>query len=37
MSRDEEIALTWYDIGEPMLIHTQPNASAAAPMACAPC
>jgi hypothetical protein len=23
---DSEIALTWYDIGEPLLIHTQPNA-----------
>ena len=23
---DEEIALTWYNIGEPLLIHTQPNA-----------
>jgi hypothetical protein len=22
----EDIALTWYDIGEPLLIHTQPNA-----------
>ena len=22
---DEEITLTWYDIGEPLLIHTQPN------------
>jgi len=22
---DEEIALTWYSIGEPLLIHTQPN------------
>jgi hypothetical protein len=22
---DEEIALTWYDIGEPLLIHTQPG------------
>jgi hypothetical protein len=22
---DEEIALTWYDIGTPLLIHTQPN------------
>jgi hypothetical protein len=21
----EEIALTWYDIGEPLLVHTQPN------------
>ena len=25
-ARDEEISLTWYDIGEPLLIHTQPNA-----------
>ncbi|MBV9378135.1 MAG: hypothetical protein JO320_24350 [Alphaproteobacteria bacterium] len=25
-SRDEEIALTWYQIGEPLLIHTEPNA-----------
>ncbi len=24
-SRDEEIALTWHDIGDPLLIHTQPN------------
>jgi len=24
VSHDEEIALTWYDIGEPLLIHTQP-------------
>jgi hypothetical protein len=24
-ARDEEIALTWYDIGDPLLIHTQPN------------
>jgi hypothetical protein len=23
---DEELSLTWYDIGEPLLIHTQPNA-----------
>lgn len=22
---DEEITLTWYDIGEPLLVHTQPN------------
>jgi hypothetical protein len=22
----EELALTWYEIGEPLLIHTQPNA-----------
>jgi hypothetical protein len=24
-ARGEEIVLTWYDIGEPLLIHTQPN------------
>jgi hypothetical protein len=30
-SREEEIALTWYDIGEPLLIHTQPNADPARP------
>jgi len=26
VTHDEEIELTWYDIGEPLLIHTQPNA-----------
>ena len=26
VSRDEEISLTWYEIGDPLLIHTQPNA-----------
>lgn len=26
VSRDEEIALTWYELGEPLLIHTQPHA-----------
>ena len=26
MTRDEEIALTWYEIGDPLLIHTQPDA-----------
>jgi len=25
-AHDEEIALTWHNIGEPLLIHTQPNA-----------
>jgi hypothetical protein len=25
-ARDEEISLTWYHIGDPLLIHTQPNA-----------
>ena len=24
-SRDEELTLTWYEIGDPLLIHTQPN------------
>ena len=26
VSYDEDIALTWYNVGEPLLIHTQPNA-----------
>jgi hypothetical protein len=26
-TRNEEISLTWYRIGEPLLIHTQPNAA----------
>ena len=30
-AKDEEIALTWYDIGEPLLIHTQPNADPGRP------
>ena len=25
MAYDEEISLTWYDIGEPLMLHTQPN------------
>jgi|SRR5271157_802806 len=25
-ARREEIALTWYQMGEPFLVHTQPNA-----------
>ncbi|MEJ0017872.1 MAG: hypothetical protein WDN25_15145 [Acetobacteraceae bacterium] len=28
---EEEVALTWYDIGEPLLIHTQPNADPVRP------
>ena len=28
---DEEISLTWYQIGEPLLIHTQPNAEPGRP------
>jgi hypothetical protein len=27
VSRDEEISLTWHEIGEPLLIHTQPKAT----------
>src|SRR5688572_4335605 len=26
-ARGEDVALTWYDIGDPLLIHTQPGAS----------
>jgi hypothetical protein len=25
VARGEEVTLTWYDIGDPLLIHTQPN------------
>jgi len=25
-ARHEDLSLTWYDIGDPLLIHTQPNA-----------
>ena len=25
VSHDEEVSLTWYDIGEPLLIHTEPG------------
>jgi len=31
VTRDEEIALTWYKIGDPLLIHTQPNAEPGRP------
>ena len=30
-TRDEEITLTWHEIGEPLLIHTQPNADPGRP------
>jgi hypothetical protein len=30
-AHDEELALTWYNIGEPLLIHTQPNAEPGRP------
>ena len=30
-SRDEQIALTWYQIDEPLLIHTEPNAEPSRP------
>jgi hypothetical protein len=26
VARGEEVALTWYDLGDPLLIHTQPNS-----------
>jgi hypothetical protein len=31
VSMDEDIALTWYDVGDPLLIHTQPNAQPGRP------
>jgi hypothetical protein len=31
VARDEDIFLTWYDIGEPLLIHTQPHADPGRP------
>ncbi len=31
VTHDEEVELTWYDIGEPLLIHTQPNATPGRP------
>jgi hypothetical protein len=31
VSREEEIALTWYEIGDPLLIHTQPNSEPGRP------
>ena len=31
VTRDEEVALTWYKIGDPLLIHTQPNAEPGRP------
>ena len=30
-AHDEELALTWYSIGEPLLIHTEPNAEPGRP------
>ena len=31
VTRDEEITLTWHEIGDPLLIHTQPNAEPGRP------
>jgi hypothetical protein len=31
VTHDEEIELTWYNLGEPLLIHTQPNATPGRP------
>lgn len=28
VARDEDIALTWHEIGDPLLLHTQPDAEA---------
>ena len=30
-TRDEQIALTWYEMGEPLLVHTQPNSTPGRP------
>src|SRR6476660_337693 len=30
-TRDEQIVLTWYEMGEPLLVHTQPNATPGRP------
>ena len=30
-TRDEQIVLTWYQLGEPLLVHTQPNATPGRP------
>jgi hypothetical protein len=30
-TRDEQIVLTWYEMGEPLLVHTQPNATLGRP------
>ena len=30
-TRDEEFTLTWYEIGDPLLIHTEPNGDPARP------
>ena len=30
-ARNDDITLTWYDIGDPMLLHTQPDAKADKP------
>lgn len=31
VSRDEEITLTWYEMGDPLMIHTEPNAEPGRP------
>jgi hypothetical protein len=31
VAREEEITLTWYQIGDPLLIHTEPNAEPSRP------
>ena len=31
VSKDEEVSLTWYEFGDPLLIHTQPNSKPGQP------
>src|SRR5262249_55061321 len=31
VAHDDQIALTWHNVGEPLLIHTQPNAEPGRP------
>ncbi|MGC1891448.1 MAG: hypothetical protein WA709_36135 [Stellaceae bacterium] len=30
-TRDEQILLTWYELGDPLLVHTQPNSTPGRP------
>ena len=30
-ANDAEVALTWYDLGQPMILHTQPNSTPGRP------
>jgi hypothetical protein len=37
VARGEDVTLTWHDLGDPLLIHTQPNSIPGAATACARC